>query len=144
MRRYNPFYFIKQAFAGLWRNGVVTFASIAVLMSCLIVIGGFTLLVANIDANLERFGLLNEIVVYCQTDATEEEVNNAVEYYRNQRAKYDEVDREIKKGDFVRLSYTGKIDGQSVAEIAKDMPIFADQSRHGKKPVMKTLLVSKV
>ena len=61
------------------------------------------------------------------TDATEEEVNNAVEYYRNQRAKYDEVDREIKKGDFVRLSYTGKIDGQSVAEIAKDMPIFADQ-----------------
>ena len=61
------------------------------------------------------------------TDATEEEVNNAVEYYRNQRAKYDEVDREIKKGDFVRLSYSGKIDGQSVAEIAKDMPIFADQ-----------------
>ena len=74
MRRYNPFYFIKQAFAGLWRNGVMTFASIAVLMSCLIVIGGFTLLVANIDANLERFGLLNEIVVYCQTDATEEEI----------------------------------------------------------------------
>ncbi len=61
------------------------------------------------------------------TDASEEEVNNAVEYYRNQRAKYDEVDREIKKGDFVRLSYTGTIDGQSVAEVAKDMPIFADQ-----------------
>ncbi len=61
------------------------------------------------------------------TNATDEEVNNAVEYYRNQRAKYDEVDREIKKGDFVRLSYTGKIDGESVAEIAKDMPIFADQ-----------------
>ncbi len=61
------------------------------------------------------------------TDATEEEVNNAVEYYRNQRAKYEEVDREIKKGDFVRLSYTGTIDGQPVAEVAKDMPIFADQ-----------------
>ncbi len=61
------------------------------------------------------------------TDASEEEVNNAVEYYRNQRAKYEEVDREIKKGDFVRLSYTGTIDGQPVAEVAKDMPIFADQ-----------------
>ncbi|MBO5254227.1 MAG: trigger factor [Opitutales bacterium] len=61
------------------------------------------------------------------TNASDEEVNNAIEYYRNQRAKYDEVDREIKKGDFVRLSYTGKIDGESVSEIAKDMPIFADQ-----------------
>lgn len=74
MRRYNIFYFIKQAFAGLWRNGVMSFASIAVLMSCLVVIGGFTLLVANIDENLEQFGLLNEIVVYCATDATEEEI----------------------------------------------------------------------
>ena len=61
------------------------------------------------------------------TDASAEEVDQAVEYYRNQRAKYDEVDREIKKGDFVRLSYAGKIDGKSVAEIAKDMPLFGDQ-----------------
>ena len=44
MRRYNLFYFIGQALRGLWRNGVMSFASIAVLMSCLVVIGGFTLL----------------------------------------------------------------------------------------------------
>ncbi len=74
MRRYNVFYFIGQAFAGLWRNGVMSFASIAVLMSCLVVIGGFSLLVANIDLNLEKFGNLNEIVVFCETDATEEEI----------------------------------------------------------------------
>ena len=61
------------------------------------------------------------------TDAKEEEINNAVEYYRNQRAKYEEVDREIKKGDFVRLSYKGTIDGKPAAEVAKDMPLFADQ-----------------
>ncbi len=74
MRRYNVFYFIGQAFAGLWRNGVMSFASIAVLMSCLVVIGGFSLLVANIDVNLEQFGNLNEIVVFCRQDATEEEI----------------------------------------------------------------------
>lgn len=61
------------------------------------------------------------------TDATEEEIDNAIQYYRNQRAKYEEVDREIQKGDFVRLSYSGKIDGKSVADIAKDMPLYADQ-----------------
>lgn len=60
-------------------------------------------------------------------EAKEDEVNNAVEYYRNQRAKYEEVDREIKKGDFVRLSYKGTIDGKPAAEVAKDMPLFADQ-----------------
>ena len=60
-------------------------------------------------------------------EAKDDEVNNAVEYYRNQRAKYEEVDREIKKGDFVRLSYKGTIDGKPAAEVAKDMPLFADQ-----------------
>ncbi len=58
--------------------------------------------------------------------ATEEEINNAVEYYRNQRAKYDEVDREIKKGDFVRLAYSGSIDGKPVRELVQ-APIYADQ-----------------
>lgn len=74
MRRYSIFYFIGQAFKGLWRNGVMTFASIAVLMSCLVVIGGFTLLVYNIDINLEQFGLMNELVVFLNHDLSEEEI----------------------------------------------------------------------
>ncbi len=74
MRRYNIFYFIGQALSGLWRNGVMTFASIAVLMSCLVVLGGFTLLVETINLNLEQFGVLKEIVVFCDQDLTEEEI----------------------------------------------------------------------
>ena len=74
MRRYNPFYFIGQAFEGLWRNGVMSFASIAVLTSLLVVIGGFSLLVTNIDVNLDEFGLINQIVVFCDTNATDEQV----------------------------------------------------------------------
>ncbi len=74
MRRYNLFYFIGQALRGLWRNGVMSFASIAVLMSCLVVIGGFTLLVHNIDVNLEQFGLMNEVVVYLDFELNEEEI----------------------------------------------------------------------
>ncbi len=74
MRRYNIFYFISQALKGLWRNGVMTFASIAVLMSCLVVIGGFTLLVYNIDVNLEQFGLMNELVVFVDRELSEEEI----------------------------------------------------------------------
>ncbi len=74
MRHYSIFYFIGQAVRGLWRNGVMSFASIAVLMSCLVVIGGFSLLVYNIDINLEQFGLMNELVVFLEADLPEEQV----------------------------------------------------------------------
>ena len=74
MKRYNIFYFIKQSLASLWRNGVMSFASIAVLMSLLVVIGGFSLLVYNIDVNLDNFGVLNQLVVFCERDVTESEI----------------------------------------------------------------------
>lgn len=82
MRRYNLFYFIGQSFQGLWRNGVMSFASIAVLMSCLVVLGGFALLVHNIDVNLEQFGLMNEIVVFVERDASEEEIQSIEDQIR--------------------------------------------------------------
>ena len=58
----------------MWRNGVMSFASIAVLMSLLVVIGGFSLLVYNIDVNLDNFGVLNQIVVFVDRDADEDEI----------------------------------------------------------------------
>ena len=60
-------------------------------------------------------------------EASDEEVEKAVEYHRNQRAKYEEVDRAIKKGDFVRLSYKGTVDGVPMAEAAPELPLYADQ-----------------
>lgn len=78
-RRYKISYFIAQAFKNLWRNGVMSFASIAVLMSCLVVMGGFALLVLNIDKNLEELNLMNQIVVFCYQDAMEEEIASVEE-----------------------------------------------------------------
>lgn len=69
MKRYNVFYFILEALKGMKRNGVMTFASIAVLLSCLLVIGGFSLIVINIDLNLDQLGNLNEMVAFCEPDA---------------------------------------------------------------------------
>lgn len=68
MRRYSLSYFIAQSFKGLWRNGVMSMASITVLMSCLIVMGCFSLLIVNIDYNLDNIGDLNEIVAFVDTD----------------------------------------------------------------------------
>lgn len=88
MKRYNLFYFIKQSFESMWRNGVMSFASVAVLMSLLVVIGGFTLLVYNIDVNLDSIGDLNQIVVFCDKDSSEAEVAAIGEKIR----KLDNID----------------------------------------------------
>lgn len=73
MRRYRFTYFLGQCFKSLWRNGVMTIASIVVLMGCLIVMGSFELLVVNINKNLEGLARLNEIVIFIKEDRTEEE-----------------------------------------------------------------------
>ena len=71
--RYSTRFFLKQAFTSIWRNGVMSFASVAVLMSCLVVLGAFALLVANINVNLENIAKLNVIMVFCEYDLTDEE-----------------------------------------------------------------------
>ena len=76
MKRYRLTYFLGQSLKGLWRNGIMTVASITVLMSCLVVMGSFALMILNIDANLEKLGLLNEIVVFIDETKTPEEVED--------------------------------------------------------------------
>ena len=71
MKRYSLTYFIGQSLKSLWRNGIMTFASISVLMSCLVVMGSFALLVVNINFNLEQIGVLNEILLYVDTSLPE-------------------------------------------------------------------------
>lgn len=73
MRRYSLTYFIGQSIKGLWRNGVMSLASITVLMSCLLVMGSFSLLLANINYNMEEIGLLNEIVVFIEDSVTDDQ-----------------------------------------------------------------------
>lgn len=73
-RRYSVRFFLEQAFLGLTRNGVMSVASIAVLMSCLIVLGSFSLLLFNINVNLDKIAELNEIMVYCEYDLTEDQI----------------------------------------------------------------------
>lgn len=73
MRRYSATYFIKQSVKGLWKNGVMTAASILVLLSCLVVIGTFATLVINIDKNMDSLDAINEIVVFVDDAISEDD-----------------------------------------------------------------------
>ena len=81
--RYSIRFFLKQAFTSLWRNGVMSVASVAVLMSCLVVLGAFVLLVANLNKNLDNIAKLNVIMVFCDYDLEE--------------GRADEIESDIKK-----------------------------------------------
>jgi trigger factor len=59
---------------------------------------------------------------------TDEEIDAAIMEIRNQRAEYNKVERAAEAGDYVRLSYEGKIGEQAVAEIAPDAPMYGKQA----------------
>ena len=52
----------------------MSLAAITVLLSCLVLMGSFSLLVYNVNVNIEEVAKLNEIVVIVDTSASDEEV----------------------------------------------------------------------
>ena len=60
-------------------------------------------------------------------EATEEEIQKTVDFYRNQRAEYLEADRPVVKGDFVQVAYSGSIDGKPVEELMEKPAMYGSQ-----------------
>ncbi len=98
MRRYSITYFLSQSIKGMWRNGLMTLAAVTVLLSCLVLMGSFTSLVYNINVNIEEVGMLNEIVVIVDYDATDEQVE----------AVADEIN---KLDNIAKVTYVSKEEG---------------------------------
>ncbi|MBQ8894256.1 MAG: permease-like cell division protein FtsX [Clostridia bacterium] len=64
-------YFLQSAFKSIRKNYLMTFASVFVLMACMLIIGSAYLCSANIAAFMDSLGEKNEIVAYVD-DAVEE------------------------------------------------------------------------
>ena len=63
------------------------------------------------------------------TEAGEEEIEKMFQQVLSQRAEFNVVEKAAKKGDYVRCSYEGTMDGQAIAELAPDAPMFGKQSK---------------
>lgn len=68
-RRYSLLYFIKLAFVGIFRNSVMSIASILVLTSCLIVMGSFWVVTKIVNENMALLDGYNKIVAFIDYDA---------------------------------------------------------------------------
>ena len=88
MKKYSISYLLGESFKSLWRNGVMSMASVTVLMSCLVVIGGFLLIILNINLNVDKLGLMNEFVAFADYHLSSEEV--------------DDIQRQIESLDNIR------------------------------------------
>lgn len=62
------------------------------------------------------------------SEATEEDIEKAIEHMRSQRADFQVVERAAVKGDYVKCSYEGKIGDQLVSELVSDKPIYGTQA----------------
>ncbi|MBQ9940573.1 MAG: permease-like cell division protein FtsX [Clostridia bacterium] len=75
-RRYSLGYFFKLAFFGVFRNGVMSLASVLVLTSCLIVMGSFWIITKVVNSNMELLDGYNKIVAFVDYDADTVTLNN--------------------------------------------------------------------
>ena len=66
----NFFYLFGQGIVGIFRNSIMSTASILVLVCCMLIVGTFGLIAKALNDNLERMDTLNVIVAYIDPSAT--------------------------------------------------------------------------
>jgi trigger factor len=59
------------------------------------------------------------------TDASDAEIDNVVQGLRSERADFKVAERPSQKGDYLKLSYEGSVDGKPIAEIAPEKQLYA-------------------
>lgn len=67
-------YLTKEGFRNVWTNRMMSIASIAILMSCLVLIGSASMIFLNIDSLLSKIEQENVVMVYVKDDTTDEEL----------------------------------------------------------------------
>ena len=70
----NFFYLLGQGFVGVFRNSIMSTASILILICCMLIIGTFSLVISSINQSLEQVKDLNVIMAYISASAGEKDV----------------------------------------------------------------------
>jgi len=70
----------------------------------------------------EYVGLPTEVAAVEVTDA---EVDAIIENIRAERAQFKTAERVSQKGDYLKISYEGTIDGKAIADLAPDRLVYA-------------------
>ena len=66
-------YLIKEGFKGIFIHSFMSFASVSIIVACLIVMGSFALLAINIDNMIDELEEDNQVIAYIDESLSEEE-----------------------------------------------------------------------
>ncbi len=72
-------YLIGEGFRNIFTHGFMSFASVTIIIACLIVMGSFTLLDININEIIEDIGDQNQILAYVDEDMTAQEATAQIQ-----------------------------------------------------------------
>ena len=64
MGKHNIGYFFREGIGNMFSHGFMSFAAIGITVACLLIMGTFTLVAVNADANLKELEQANEILAY--------------------------------------------------------------------------------
>ncbi|MBQ2916096.1 MAG: permease-like cell division protein FtsX [Clostridia bacterium] len=70
------FFLIKSAFKNVFKNWLLTIASVSILAVCLVVLGSVMLIIGNINIFIDEIGDESQIVLYIEEDLTVDEITN--------------------------------------------------------------------
>ncbi len=72
-------YLIGEGFRNIFTHGFMSFASVTIIIACLIIMGSFTLLDININKMIEDIGNQNQILAYVDEDMTAQEASAQIQ-----------------------------------------------------------------
>ena len=96
-------YYIREGVSSIFNHGFMSFASVCIIVACLLIMGSFTLLALNVDNVIDNMESQNEIMAFVDDSLTEEQgraLESAIEALPNvDRAVF--ITREKAWEDFV-------------------------------------------
>ncbi len=76
MKRNRGGYYIREGISSIFTHGFMSFASICVIVACLLIMGSFTLLALNVDGIIDTLESQNVILVYINDTLSEEDARS--------------------------------------------------------------------
>ena len=70
-RGWNWGYFMREGFTSIFRHGLMSFAAVCMTVACLLIMGTFTLVAVNMDANFRELESKNEFSAYLDESLTD-------------------------------------------------------------------------
>lgn len=72
-RGWNLGYFLREGFTSIFRHGLMSFAAVCMTVACLVIMGSFTLVAVEMDANFRELEQKNEFTAYIDESLSDDQ-----------------------------------------------------------------------